>query len=177
MPLLALCPLLAASTSLAKGLGLGLATLVVLVAGRAIATTVGRRLAADVRLGVIALLLAAIALVVERCMAAWLPDLHAELGIFLPLTAACSILLVAADTVTAEPPADRSLADTFATGSGFLCVVLLLGATRDTLGDRVQLLLLPAGAFILLGLMLAARNAARAQAAESGSGEVRGSAS
>jgi len=175
MPWLALCPLLAASTSLATGLGLGLATLAVLVAGRAFATTVGRRLPDDARLGVLALLIAALGLVVERCMAAWLPDLHAELGLFLPLIAASSILLVAADTVAAEPPRDRSLAGAFATGIGFLGVMLLLGALRDSLGHRAQLLLLPAGAFLLPGLVLAARNGLSRRAAGSESGDARAS--
>lgn len=175
VPWLGLCPLLVASTSLAKGLGLGLATLLVLASGRVIATTVARRLPDDVRLGIIALLTAACALVVERMMAAWWPRVHTELGMFLPLAAASSILLVAADTVATEPTARRSLADGLATGAGFLCVMLLLGALRDLLGHRAQLLLEPAGTFTLLGLTLAALNAWRARAPRAGSGDVRGS--
>jgi electron transport complex protein RnfE len=139
------------------------------------ATTVARRLPDDVRLGVIILLTAASALVVERMMAAWWPSVHAELGVFLPLVAASSILLVGADTVATERTARRSLADGLATGAGFLCVMLLLGALRDLLGHRAQLFLLPAGAFMLLGSMLAALNAWRARAPRSGSGDVRGS--
>jgi electron transport complex protein RnfE len=175
VPWLGLCPLLAASTSLTKGFGLGLATLLVLAWGRVIAATVGRRLPDDVRLGVMALLMAAFALVVERGMAAWLPDLHSELGIFLSLTAASSILLVAADAVPAEQSPHRSLANALTTGISFLGVMLLLGALRDLLGHRTQLLLLPAGAFMLIGSLLAARNAWRARAAASGPGDARGS--
>jgi electron transport complex protein RnfE len=175
VPWLGLCPLLVASTSFAKSLGLGLATLLVVAWGRVIATTVARRLPDDVRLGVIALLTAAFALAVERLVAAWWPRVHAELGMYLPLVAASSILLVAADAVATERAARRSLADGLATGAGFLCVMLLLGALRDLLGHRTQLLLLPAGAFMLIGLMLAARNAWRARAAASGPGDARGS--
>ena len=158
LPLLGLGPLLAASTSLSNGLGLGLATLVVLVAGSVIATTLGRRLPDDVRLGVIALLIAALGLAIDRVTAAWRPGLHAELGVYLPMVAAGSILLVAGEPVATDRAARDPLARALVTGFGFLGVMLLLGVIRGTLGRGAELLLLPPGAFILLGLLLAARN-------------------
>jgi len=83
--LLGLCPLLAVSTSVANALGLGLATLAVLLASNVLAALAGPRLPREVRLAVFVLVIAAAVTAVELSMAAWWPGLHASLGIFLPL--------------------------------------------------------------------------------------------
>lgn len=193
--LLGLCPLLAVSTSVANALGLGLATLAVLVASNGIAALAGPRLPREVRLAVFVLAIAAAVTSVELSMAAWWPGLHASLGIFLPLIVTNCLLLARAESFAAREPLPRALLDGLAMGGGFLLVLLALGAGREllgrgSLGADLQLLLgdccagpgwqvfaeshglllarLPAGAFILLGLMLAlgnARAAARRAAA------------
>ncbi len=82
--LLGLCPLLAVSTSVASALGLGLATIAVLLTSNAIAALAGPRVPREVRLAVFVLMIAAAVTSVELAMAAWWPGLHAALGIFLP---------------------------------------------------------------------------------------------
>jgi len=184
--LLGLCPLLAVSTSVANALGLGLATIAVLVVSNAIAAVAGPRVPREVRLAVFVMVIAAAVTTVELAMAAWWPGLHAALGIFLPLIVTNCLVLARAESFASRESVPRALLDGLAMGVGFLLVLLALGASREllgrgTLGADLHLLLgeryaglgwqllpestgwllalLPPGAFILLGLMLALGNA------------------
>jgi electron transport complex protein RnfE len=183
--LLGLCPLLAVSNSVGSALGLGVATLAVLVSSNAIAALLGRWLPAEVRLAVFVLTIAGTVTGVELSMAAWWPGLHQSLGIFLPLIVTNCLVLARAESFASRQPLGLALLDGFAMGAGFLLVLLALGAARELLGQGslgadlrlllggnasgtglrifprehgLLLALLPPGAFILLGLMLAARN-------------------
>ena len=183
--LLGLCPLLAVSTSVANALGLGLATLAVLATSNLIASLSGRWLLPEVRLAVFVLAIAGAVTAVEISMAAWWPGLHETLGIFLPLIVTNCLVLGRAESFASRTSPGRGLLDAVAMGLGFLLVLLLLGASRELLGrgslgadlgllvgegahggglrlfdERRGLLLalLPPGAFILLGLLLALRN-------------------
>ncbi len=193
--LLGLCPLLAVSTSVASALGLGLATIAVLMASNAIAAVAGPRIPREVRLAVFVMVIAAAVTSVELAMAAWWPGLHSALGIFLPLIVTNCLVLARAESFASREPLPRALLDGLAMGLGFLLVLLALGSSREllgrgSLGAKLDLLfgerftgsgwqvfpeangwllaLLPPGAFILLGLMLALGNvraAARRSAA------------
>ena len=83
--LLGLCPLLAVSTSLGSGLGLGLATLGELACSNVAVSLVARFLPSEIRIAVFVLVIASLVTAVELGLAAWIPGLHAALGIFLPL--------------------------------------------------------------------------------------------
>ena len=188
--LLGLCPLLAVSTSVANALGLGLATLVVLLTSNVLAALAGPRLPREVRLAVFVLVIAAAVTAVELSMAAWWPGLHASLGIFLPLIVTNCLVLARAESFASREPLSRALLDGLAMGLGFLVALLLLGAMRELigqgslgadlhllLGERMRdagwrifdrehgllIALLPPGAFVLLGLMLALGNAQSAR--------------
>jgi electron transport complex protein RnfE len=193
--LLGLCPLLAMSNSVANALGLGLATLAVLVASNAIASLAGPWLPREVRLAVFVVVIASTVTSVELAMAAWRPGLHASLGIFLPLIVTNCLVLARAESFASREPLPRALLDGLAMGLGFLLALLALGACRELLGRGslgtdlallfggssagggwrlfpesrgLLLALLPPGAFVLLGLMLAlgkASVAARRRAA------------
>jgi electron transport complex protein RnfE len=192
--LLGLCPLLAVSTSLGSGLGLGLATLAVLVASNLAAALVGRHLPPEIRIAVFVLLIAGLVTGVELSLAAWLPGLHAALGIFLPLIVTNCLLLARAEAFASRRPVGEAVLDGLGMGAGFLLVLVALGAVREMLGrgslggdlhlllgtgstswgihlfdERHGLLLalLPPGAFIVLGLMVAARQARRNAATRS----------
>lgn len=183
--LLGLCPLLAVSTSLGSALGLGLATLAVLVASNLISSVVGRWLLPEVRLAVFVLTIAGAVTAVELVLAAWWPGLHDALGIFLPLIVTNCLVLARAESFASRQPAGKAVLDGIAMGLGFGLVLLALGATRELLGHGslgsdlgllaghstagrglqlvpaehgLILAVLPPGAFILLGLLLAARN-------------------
>lgn len=183
--LLGLCPLLAVSTSVASALGLGLATVAVLATSNLIASSTGRWLLPEVRLGVFVLAIAGAVTAVELSMAAWWPGLHETLGIFLPLIVTNCLVLARAESFASRESPLRGVLDGVAMGVGFLLVLLVLGASREllgrgslgadldlVLGDAVRgdglrvfderrgllLALLPPGAFVLLGLLLALRN-------------------
>jgi electron transport complex protein RnfE len=188
--LVGLCPLLAVSTSVASALGLGLATIAVLMVSNAIAAVAGPRVPREVRLAVFVMVIAAAVTSVELAMAAWWPGLHASLGIFLPLIVTNCLVLARAESFASHEPLHRALLDGFAMGLGFLLVLLALGASRELLGrgslgadlhlllgerfagagwqvfpeaDGLLIALLPPGAFVLLGLMLAVGNAIAAR--------------
>ena len=188
--LLGLCPLLAVSSTVANALGLGLATLGVLLVSNLLAALAGPRLPREVRLAVFVLVIAAAVTSVELAMAAWWPGLHASLGIFLPLIITNCLVLARAESFASRRSPAAALLDGLAMGTGFLLALLALGAVREllgrgSLGADLELLLgpsfagagwqlfpeasgllialLPPGAFVLLGLMLAAGNALRAR--------------
>jgi electron transport complex protein RnfE len=179
--LLGLCPLLAVSTSFGLGLGLAIATLAVLASSNVLAALAGRVLPADVRVAAFVLIVAALVTSVELVYAAQWPALHDALGIYLPLIATNCLLLGRAETFASRAPVSQALVDGLAMGAGFALVLVALGAVRELLGHGslgsdlhalygfggpglaseggFQLALLPAGALILLGLALAARQA------------------
>jgi len=184
--LLGLCPLLAMSNSVANALGLGLATLAVLVASNAVASLAGPWLPREVRLAVFVLVIASAVTAVELAMAAWWPGLHASLGIFLPLIVTNCVLLARAESFASREPLPRALLDGLSMGLGLLLALLVLGASRELLGRGslgadlgllfsgspagggwrvfpesrgLLIALLPPGAFVLFGLVLALGNA------------------
>jgi Na+-translocating ferredoxin:NAD+ oxidoreductase subunit E len=197
--LLGLCPLLAVSTTLAYGLGLGLATVAVLLISNTMAAAVGRWLLAEIRIAVFVVVIAAAVTTVELTLAAWMPGIHAALGIFLPLIVTNCLLLARAETFASRQALGPAMLDALAMGGGFLMVLLALGAIRELLGHGslgaglhevlgpaasgwrldlfaerhgLRLALLPPGAFILLGLMVAARNLAAERRLERAPGAV-----
>jgi len=190
--LLGLCPLLAVSTSLGRGLALGLATLAVLTVSNTLTSLVARHVPGEVRIPVFVVLIASLVTALELAITAWRPGLHAALGIFLPLIVSNCLLLARAETFASRQPVVHAMVDGLAMGTGFTLVIVLLGAVREVLGhgslgsDLDQLFgpaahswgvhlfaeshglllaVLPPGAFILLGLLLAWRQSLRSQGA------------
>jgi electron transport complex protein RnfE len=200
--LLGLCPLLAVSTSLGRALALAMATFVVLATSNVLAALVGRLLPAEVRIATFVMMVAALVTSVELVYAAHWPALHDALGIYLPLIAVNCLLLGRAETFASRAPVGQALVDGLAMGAGFALSLLALGTLRELLGQGTlggdlralfafeghaaaglqffgrhagfQLVLLPAGALILLGLVLAGRQAW--SAARSGRTTVRAAA-
>ena len=108
--LLGLCPLLAVSTSAGSALGLGLATLAVLVTSNLIASVLGRWLLPEIRLAVFVLTIAGAVTAVELSLAAWWPGLHDSLGIFLPLIVTNCLVLARAEAFASRQPIRRRAA-------------------------------------------------------------------
>jgi Na+-translocating ferredoxin:NAD+ oxidoreductase subunit E len=181
--LLGLCPLLAVSTSLVNGLGLGIATTLVLLASNVTVSMIREFVRPEIRIPVFVLVIASFVTAVELAMNAWFHDLFRVLGIFIPLIVTnCAIIGRAEAFASRQPPALAAL-DGLAMGIGFTGVLVTLGAARELIGQgtlfsgahmmfgeaarvlELQLVdggfllaLLPPGAFIGLGLLVAAKN-------------------
>ena len=188
--LLGLCPLLAVGNTTVNAFGLGLATLATLLVTNVSVSLLRHLIPPPVRLPVHVLIIASTVTVVELSMQAWLPELHAALGIFLPLIVTNCLILGRAQAFASRRSAPLAAIDALATGTGFLAVLIVLGASRELIGggtllaDATRLFgdgaarwtlqvfpaehglllaLLPPGAFVALGLMLAARNVIEAR--------------
>ena len=189
--LLGLCPLLAVTNTAINGLGLGLATLFVLTLSNLGVSAIRHRLVPELRIPVFVLIIATLVTVVDRLLAAWFYDLSRTLGIFIPLIVTNCTLLARAEAFAARRPIGESLHDGLAQGAGFLIVLVLLGGLRELIGQGtllagaglllgdwasgleiklfpeqsgLLLAVLPPGAFIGLGLLVAARQWLNARA-------------
>tara|TARA_R110002094_G_scaffold98382_1_gene99054 strand:- start:5406 stop:6116 length:711 start_codon:yes stop_codon:yes gene_type:complete len=179
--LLALCPLLAVTTTATNGLGMGLATTAVLTASNLLVSMSRSLLRAEVRIPIFVLLIATLVTLVDMLMNAWLHDLHRILGLFIPLIVTNCVILGRAEAFASRQPLLPSLLDGLMMGIGFTLALVLLGAAREILGSGtlfanaslllgpgltglemtlfddyqgIVLLLLPPGGFIALGFLL-----------------------
>lgn len=183
--LLGLCPLLAVSNTLVNGVGLGIATIAVMCMTNLLVSATRRWTHHDLRLPTFVLVIATFVTVVELTFKALLFDLHLALGIFLPLIVTNCVILGRAEAFASRQPVTAAVVDGFAHGLGFAWVLVLLGGARELLGHgslfrnaeflfgpgaenwRIDvgagsagllIATLPPGAFIGLGLLVAARN-------------------
>ena len=180
--LLGLCPLLAVSNTLINGLGLGLATLLVLMLSNGTISLIRNWVRQEVRLPVFVLVIASFVTAVELAMNAWFHDLHKILGIFIPLIVTNCTIVGRAEAFASRNPVLPSMVDGLSMGLGFMLVLMTLGGLREligqgtilsgvhlmfgeaarglsfSLGDNFQgliLAILPPGAFFGLGLLIA----------------------
>ncbi len=182
--LLGLCPLLAVTGTAVNGLGLGLATLLVLVLSNVTVSLIRDWVRPEIRIPIFIVVIASFVTAVELIMDAWFHDLHKILGIFIPLIVTNCAILARAESFASRNSVPRAFADGLAMGLGFAAVLVLLGAFRELLGhgtlfqqadlmfgpafadlqltlfERQGMLaaILPPGAFIGLGLLIAAMN-------------------
>jgi electron transport complex protein RnfE len=170
--LLGMCPTLAVTTSAVNGLGMGLATTFVLVCSNGAVAALRHLIPPQVRIPCFVVLIASFVTVVQLCMEAFVYGLYQALGIFIPLIVVNCIILGRAEAFAARNDTLPALADGAGMGVGFTLALFALGAVREVLGSGtllglalfgaayqpLLLLILPPGAFIALGLLLAAMN-------------------
>lgn len=183
--LLGLCPLLAVTGSVVNAIGLGLATTMVLVISNTSVSLIRNIVSDAVRLPVFVMIIAAAVTCIELLMQAFAYELYQILGIFLPLITTNCIILGRADGFAAKNPLGPSFYDGLIMGIGFAAVLVLLGGIRELTGtgalfDNMDLLfgpgaanwkivvfenyqpfllaILPPGAFIFTGLIIALKN-------------------
>ncbi|WP_431067073.1 electron transport complex subunit E [Methylotuvimicrobium sp.] len=148
---LALCPLLAVTGTATNGLGMGLATLVVLVCSNGLVSLNRHLIPSEVRIPVFVLLIAALVTLVDMTMNAWLHEMHKVLGLFIPLIVTNCAILGRAESYASKHPVAMSLWDGLMMGFGFTFVLVLLGAVREIISSGT----LFANASLLLGESLA----------------------
>jgi len=145
--MLALCPLLAVTGTATNGLGMGLATLVVMVSSALVISLMRGLITPEVRIPVFVLIIAAIVTLVDMNMNAWMHDLHKILGLFVPLIVTNCAILGRAESFASRNPVLPSVFDGLMMGLGFTLVLVALGATREIIGSGT----LFANASLLLG--------------------------
>ena len=183
--LLGLCPLLGVTNSVVNSIGLGLATIFVLVASNTCVSLIRNVTPDEIRLPTFVMIIAAAVTCTELLMQAYTYELYEILGIFLPLITTNCVILGRADGFACKNNVVVSAYDGFIMGVGFAIVLFLLGALRELLGTgglfanmdllfgslaenwhwvisknypQFLLAILPPGAFILTGLLIAIKN-------------------
>ncbi len=153
--LLGLCPLLAVSNTVDNAIGLGLATLFVLVISNASISLIRHLVDEAIRLPSFILVIATLTTSAELLIQAFDYPLYQSLGIFLPLIVTNCLILGRAETLARREPLLVSTIDGLAQGLGFFLVLVSLGAIREWASDTIILVALPPGAFIALGMLVA----------------------
>jgi electron transport complex protein RnfE len=183
--LLGLCPLLAVSNTVVNAIGLGLATTLTLVFSNLAVSLARHTLRPEIRIPAYVLIIASVVTVIQLLMQAWFHDLYRVLGIFIPLIVTNCAIIGRAEAFASRNAPLPSVVDGLATGFGFCLALVALGAVREVvgrgtllsqarlmfgdMGESLQLTLipdhpgfllamLPPGAFIGLGLLIAGRN-------------------
>ena len=184
--LLGICPLLAITNTLVNGIGLGIATLFVICSTNTLISLARHWIPESVRLPAYVMIIAALVTVAEQLCKAFFFDLYLALGIFLPLIVTNCTILGRAEAFASKRPVGAALLDGLGHGLGFAIVLVLIGAIRELLGhgtllaggeqlfgsaagaarialsadgNALRLALVPAGAFFVLAVLVALRNA------------------
>lgn len=181
--LLGLCPLLAVTTTFVNGLGLGLATLMVLTFSNVLVSSTRRFIKPEIRIPMYVLIISSLVTCIELIFMAWFPSLARSLGIFVPLIVTNCAIVARAEVFASRNPVGASLMDGLTMGSGFALLLVAIGFFRELIGNgsilsRLDMLfggepmqglvltkggfllaVLPPGAFITLGLFVAGKNA------------------
>ncbi len=183
--LLGLCPLLAVSGTVVNALGLGLATTLVLAGSNVTVSLIRNLVRPELRIPTFVLIIASFVTAVELLMKAFVYDLYLILGIFIPLIVTNCVIIARAESFASKNHVGRSLLDGLSMGVGFTLVLVALGAMREVIGHGTLLAqaelmfgagsewltitliddyrgfllaILPPGAFIGLGLLIALKN-------------------
>ena len=181
--LLGLCPLLAVTSTLVNGFGLGVATLMVVTASNLLVSATRKWLLSEIRIPIYVLIIASLVTCIELMFKAWFPALDRSLGIFIPLIVTNCAILARAEAFASKQPVLPSIVDGIGMGAGFGLLLCAIGAFRELVGQgtvlaRLDMLfgtdpfagfalidesfllaILPPGAFFSLALAVAAKNA------------------
>ena len=183
--LLGMCPILAVSSSVVNGVSLGLATSVVMALSGAAISPIRTVVPNEARIPVFILIIAVLVTFIQYMMNAYMYSLYVVLGIFIPLIVTNCLVLARIEAFAAKQPPLQSALDGFAMGLGLTCVLAVLGGIREIVGHGTLLsgidlalgepakalvitvipnyhgfllAVLPPGAFITLGMLIATRN-------------------
>ncbi|MCR5643106.1 MAG: electron transport complex subunit E [Prevotella sp.] len=172
--MLGMCPTLATTTSAVNGMAMGLATMAVLICTNVVISLLKSLTPDKVRIPVFIVVIAAFVTILQMVIKAFLPDIDAALGLFIPLIVVNCIILGRAEAFAAKQSPVASLFDGIGIGLGFTLGLTLLGIVREVLGSgsifgftllpetyNILLFVLPPGAFITLGFLIAIVNKLR----------------
>ena len=169
---LGMCPTLAITTAVSNGIGMGLATTVVLVCSNLFISLLRKVIPDEIRIPAFIVVIATFVTIVQLVIKAFLPALDAALGMFIPLIVVNCIIFGRAEAFACKNKPVAAIADGLGMGLGFTCAITLICAVRELFGAGtllgvqvmpagympMDLLVKPAGGFIVLGLMMALVN-------------------
>ena len=170
--LLGMCPTLAVTNSAVNGLAMGLATTFVLLTSSMIISSIRNLIPNQVRIPAFIVIIAAFVTIADRFMAAFYPLISKDLGPYVPLIVVNCIILGRAEAFASKNSVLRSILDSAGMGTGFILVLIALGAFREILGSASifgitilgdwfepwLIMILPAGAFLGLGIFIGIAN-------------------
>ena len=167
---LGMCPTLGTTTSALNGMGMGLATLVVLTLSYIVISAVARYIPDKVRIPSYIVIISAFVTIIQLLMQAYLPSLYETLGLFIPLIVVNCIVLGRAEAFANKNTVLDSACDGLGIGLGFTLSLTVIGLIREILGsgsffgwnflsgDGILVFVLAPGAFLVLGLLMALFN-------------------
>ncbi|MBQ5606371.1 MAG: electron transport complex subunit E [Prevotella sp.] len=172
--LLGMCPTLGTTTSAINGMSMGLATMFVLICSNVVISLIKRLTPDMVRIPVFIVVIASFVTILQMVMQAYLPGIYATLGLFIPLIVVNCVILGRAEAFACKNGPLSSLCDGIGIGLGFTVALTLLGGVRELLGEgslfgitllpetcKMLLFVLPPGAFLSLGYLIAIVNKLR----------------
>lgn len=172
--LLGMCPTLAVTTSAINGVAMGLASTAVLVASNAAISMLRKFIPGKIRIPAFIVVIASFVTIVGMVMEGYLPALFKALGLFIPLIVVNCIILARAEAYASKNTVVNSIFDGLGMGLGFTLALTILGSVREILGagslfgwhlpfayKPALIMILPPGAFLALGILLAIYNAVK----------------
>lgn len=175
--IIGMCPTLAVTTSAVNGLGMGLSTAAVLVCSNLVISLMRKIIPDKIRIPAFVVVIATFVTIVGMLLKAYVPSLDAALGLFIPLIVVNCIILARAESFASKNGPVESAVDGLGMGLGFSMALTILGAIREVLGngslfglnlfgasfEPMLLFILPPGAFLTLGFLLAGFNKLRSK--------------
>lgn len=169
---LGICPTLAVTTSLANGIGMGLAAMFVLLGSNVFISLLRTLIPGAIRIPCFIIIISTFVTIIDLIMAAYVPALHEALGIFIPLIVVNCIIMGRAEAFASKAGVLDSVADALGMGTGFTLALMLIAAFRELTGSGTLLgvqvlgsayepaviMILPPGAFLTMGLLLGLLN-------------------
>ncbi len=170
--MLGMCPTLAVTTSAKNGLGMGLATMVVLIMSNLLISLLRKVIPDSVRVPIYIIIIASFVTIVEMLMHAYVTSLYASLGIYIPLIVVNCIILGRAESYASKNGAILSIFDGVGIGLGFTLGLTLIGLIRELIGngtifdfrvmpkayEPISIFVMAPGAFFILALLCAVQN-------------------
>lgn len=169
--LLGMCPSLAVTTSVMNGLGMGVAVIFVLMCSNIVISLLRKVIPSAVRIPAFVVVIASFVTIVDMVMEGFAPDLHAALGVFIPLIVVNCIILARAEAFASKNSILASAIDGLGMGLGYTLALVLVSAVREILGNGsilginilgegfaaspVLIMILPPGGFLTLGIIIA----------------------
>lgn len=173
--LLGMCPTLAVTTGVINGLGMGLSATAVLVGSNVVISLIRKWVPDKIRIASYIVVIAGFVSVIEMLLKAFVPAVSRSLGLFIPLIVVNCIILARAEAFASKNTVGKSALDGLGMGLGFTSALVLISAVREVLGNGTLfgievlgsrfnpavMLILPPGAFIVLGILLGIINAVK----------------